>query len=266
MPALMCGQIEKLMAAFVDGELPEEERQEVRNHLTECPACSAQVRAEASVRSLVRARQVCLKETAPPHLRRRVLKAVREEESRRRHPAGHRQTRWVFAAAASLVLAVIGGAVYLSQDEHPNTVVASVVDEHIRCLLRQDGGLDIMGADSDETAAWFRERLPVNVVPPVFEGAEIRLAGGRLSYILDRQGAQLVYRQGSHVICLFILDKSGVTMQKGEGAMVDGHPVRFATYKGYNVAVWESGGLVRALVADLPHQNLRALAASSLRS
>jgi anti-sigma factor RsiW len=76
----------------------------------------------------------------------------------------------------------------------------------------------------------------------------------------------MVYREGAHVICLFVLDRKGIPLPQDQEAVIAGHPVRLTSYKGYNVAVWEDRGLVHALVADVSQDNLKAMAASALSS
>ncbi|OGG54795.1 MAG: hypothetical protein A3F84_21785 [Candidatus Handelsmanbacteria bacterium RIFCSPLOWO2_12_FULL_64_10] len=267
MPELACNRIEETLSAFLDGEVTEAERKEIEAHLSACPGCQSQYRAEQSVRSFVRQRRNQLVEPAPPDLRLRIVRAVQAEETKRRWDVmSRRRTFGLLALAASLVLAVIGGSLYFRSAEHPKSVVSEVVDEHIRCLMKQDGGLNLVTADPRAMSEWFRGRLDIGVSAPPFQGAGLRLVGGRLCYLLDRQGAHMVYREGAHVICLFVFDRRELSLPHGQETVSAGHPIRLTSYKGYNVAVWEDRGLVHALVADVSQDNLKALAASALSS
>lgn len=267
MPERTCSQIEEALSAFLDGEVIDAERREIEAHLSVCPGCQSRYRAEQSVRSFVRQRRNRLVEPASECLRRRIVKAVQAEETRRRWDVlSQRRMVGRLALAASLVLAVIGGSLYFRSTEYPKSVVSEVVDEHIRCLMKQDGGLNLVTADPRAMSEWFRGRLDIGVSAPPFQGADLRLVGGRLCYLLDRQGAHMVYRQGAHVICLFVFDQHDLSLPHGREAVSAGHPIRLTAYKGFNVAVWEDRGLIHALVADVPQDNLKALAASILSS
>lgn len=267
MPEKTCTQIGEGLSAFLDGEVAEAERREIEAHLSACPQCRAHLQAEGAVRSLVRGRRERLREPAPPDLRLRIVRAVQAEETQRRWDVmSRRRTLGLLALAASLALAVIGGSLYFRSAEHPKSVVSEVVDEHIRCLMKQDGGLNLVTADPKTMSEWFRGRLDIGVSAPPFQGAGLRLVGGRVCYLLDRQGAHMVYREGANVICLFVFDRRELSLPHGQEAVSAGHPIRLTSYKGYNVAVWEDRGLVHALVADVPQDNLKALAASALSS
>ncbi len=260
-----CSQIEEALSAFLDGEVIGVDRREIEAHLSVCPGCQSRYRAEQSVRSFVRQRRDWLVAPAPSDLRLRIVRAVQAEETKRRWDVmSRRRTFGLLALAASLVLAVIGGSLYFHSVEYPKSVVSEVVDEHIRCLMKQDGGLNLITADPKTMSEWFRGRLDIGVSAPPFQGSDLRLVGGRLCYFLDRQGAHMVYREGAHVICLFVFDRRDLSLPHGQETVSAGHLIRLASYKGYNVAVWEDRGLVHALVADVPQDNLKALAASAL--
>jgi anti-sigma factor (TIGR02949 family) len=267
MPERTCSQVEEALSAFLDGEVIDVERREIEAHLSVCPGCQRRYRAEQSVRSFVRQRRDRLVEPAPPDLRLRIVRAVQTEETQRRWDVmSRRRTFGLLALAASLVLAVIGGSFYFRSAEHPKSVVSEVVDEHIRCMMKKEGVLEFTTADPGAMSQWFQGRIDIHVAVPPFQRPGLRLAGGRLCYLLDRQGAHMVYREGAHVICLFVLDRKGIPLPQDQEAVIAGHPIRLASYKGYNVAVWEDRGLVHALVADVSPDNLKALAASALTS
>ena len=102
MPELACNRIEETLSAFLDGEVTEAERKEIEAHLSACPGCQSQYRAEQSVRSFVRQRRNQLVEPAPPDLRLRIVRAVQAEETKRRWDVmSRRRTFGLLALAAS---------------------------------------------------------------------------------------------------------------------------------------------------------------------
>jgi anti-sigma factor (TIGR02949 family) len=267
MPERTCKQVEEALSALLDGEVIDADQKEIEAHISVCPGCRAQFQAERSVRALVRGRRERLREPASGDLRRRIIKAVKTEETQRRWDVlSQRRTVGRLALAASLVLCVLGGLLYFRLETPSNSVVSEVVDAHIRCLMKEDGGLNFMTEEPRDMSVWFRSRVAIGVSAPAFQGANLRLVGGRLCYLLDRQGAHMVYREGTHVICLFVFDQRDLALPPGREVVSAGHPIRLTAYKGYNVAVWEDRGLLHALVADVPQDNLKALAASALSS
>lgn len=265
MPERTCSNFEEALSAFMDGELVDDERREIEAHLSGCPGCQSRFRAEQSVRSFVRQRRNRLVEPASEDLRRRIIKTVKAEETQRRWDIlSQRRTVGRLALAASLVLCILSGALYFRSEEPEKSVVPEVVDAHIRCLMKQDGGLKLVTADPEVMSEWFRGRLDIGASAPTFQGTDLRLVGGRLCYLLDREGAHMVYQSGAHVICLFVFNRGDLTLPQGREVVSAGHPIRLTAYKGYNVAVWEDRGLIHALVSDVPQDNLKTLAVSTL--
>jgi hypothetical protein len=112
----------KRLSAFLDGDLPEEERVEMEEHLSGCQDCQALVRDLSTIRELARE----LPDQLPPSdLWPRISRAIRRGEDREpdvirlfpvKSPAPAPRRRSfrlspVHAAAAGLILALVSGAV-----------------------------------------------------------------------------------------------------------------------------------------------------------
>jgi len=83
-PGVDCnGTIERLYH-YLDGELTDERRQEIRHHLDECSPCLDAFDFEAELRHVIASR---CKDHVPEALRQRVHDALREEEKRHRSDA-----------------------------------------------------------------------------------------------------------------------------------------------------------------------------------
>ena len=268
MPELTCTRVEEAISAYIDDEVSDKERGIIEGHLSVCPECRMRYEAGKALRSLIRSRKDRLLEPASPDLRQRVAKAVNAEETQRRWDAlSRRRMVGLLSLAASLALCVIGGSLYFHASSPPRSVVSEVVDEHIQCLLKQEGALDFRTASREDLSQWFQSRIDINVAPPRFHPADLRLLGGRLCYLMDRRVAYLMYRgEGKQMVCMFVLDKMGIPLPPGQDARISGRNVRLTAYKGFNVVVWEERGLFHALVADVSQSNLKTLAASALSS
>jgi mycothiol system anti-sigma-R factor len=71
---------------FLDGELTEERRVEIRRHLDECEPCLHAFGFELELRAMIA--EKC-RERVPDHLRERIAAAIRHEHERSRQaPAG----------------------------------------------------------------------------------------------------------------------------------------------------------------------------------
>jgi hypothetical protein len=73
-----CARTEDILSAYLDGDLPEGEREEVAEHLRQCPRCAEEERALRETVSLLRTLPV---EKAPPGLLAGVRRRIGEEKA-----------------------------------------------------------------------------------------------------------------------------------------------------------------------------------------
>ena len=72
-----CFEAVHLLYHYLDGELTQERRVLIRQHLDDCPPCGQAFDFEAELRVVVS--QKC-RETVPDHLRRRVAEALHQAQ------------------------------------------------------------------------------------------------------------------------------------------------------------------------------------------
>lgn len=266
---LTCGQCQRAMGAYLDSEMGRDELAEVEVHLESCAACRRALDAEREVRDLVRSRREDLMKRPAPDLRPRVLAAVRAAHAQGlRANATPRPRLALYAVAASIALVALGWFYGRhAGTATPGTVVAELVNEHIRCMMKREAALDVTTGDVDSLRGWFRGRLDANVEVPDFRDQGLDVAGGRLCYLLDRRAAYVMYRaEGAHLVCMFVLDAGGLADETSEGGSDTLPGVVLTAWKGYTVAVWQDRGLLHALVSDVPAATLEKLAAATRRT
>ena len=78
-PGVDCNETIERLYFFLDGELTEERRTEIRIHLDDCSPCLEAFDFEAELRQVIASR---CKDHVPDVLRQRVLEAILEEERR----------------------------------------------------------------------------------------------------------------------------------------------------------------------------------------
>jgi mycothiol system anti-sigma-R factor len=78
-----CGETIERLYTYLDGELTDERRKEIKEHLDECSPCLGAFDFEAELRHVIANR---CKDHVPESLRQRVHEALLEEE--RSHPSG----------------------------------------------------------------------------------------------------------------------------------------------------------------------------------
>ena len=80
-----CSDSIERLYSYLDGELTDERRAEIKRHLDECPPCGQAFDFEAELRVVIASR---CKDRVPDALRQRVL-AILVEEERRHESAGN---------------------------------------------------------------------------------------------------------------------------------------------------------------------------------
>ena len=80
-----CGQAIEKLYTFLDGELTEERRVQIRHHLDDCSPCLEAFDFEAELRVMISVR---CRDEVPEALRVRVAAALMAAEAARRDPGG----------------------------------------------------------------------------------------------------------------------------------------------------------------------------------
>jgi anti-sigma factor (TIGR02949 family) len=236
MLAMQCDEVRRLVGAYVDGELDEEERLRLRDHLAGCRDCEAEAAALARLSHGIRAAAPAYR--APELLRARLRAGLRHEAAANAWalmPAGRS-----LAYAASLLLAVAlgsGGTYVMVGERQQDRLAAELVDSHLRSLLGTHL-TDVGSSDQHTVKPWFAGKTALS--PPAVDLAQqgFPLIGGRLDLVAGRPVPALVYRHRAHIINLFVLPA-------GTGDVGDS-----AGRGGYNLRHWREGDLDLWAVSD----------------
>ncbi|MBN1771284.1 MAG: zf-HC2 domain-containing protein [Deltaproteobacteria bacterium] len=286
-----CGWVRRFLGPWKDGELDPADAARIEAHLASCPACAAQARFEKWFGGEVR--RLADRPRAPERLAQRVSFELRRAQRARRV----RRAAWAagsVAAAAGLVLLVAfvargpspgsgptadrsvvaqpsgaGGAPPSASPAPPgfqlaarhdgDPFAAELVDRHER-VVQRTLPLELATADGGAAAAWFQGKVPFALRVPRFADARIRLRGGRLTHVGDRDAAYLGYELQGHSLSVLVVPGDARPVG-GERAYDVGGRTVFASSRGeIHYAVFRDGEVVYALVSDLPETTLVELA------
>jgi anti-sigma factor RsiW len=240
-----CLEVERLLDAYLDGELGSSESASLQEHIGACPACADRLADREALSRLVRRTPYY---TAPEHLR-----AIAPRGPRR---VWMRPSLLAWAATVALV-ASLGGAVFLwgarshSTTDTAPSIAEDAVSGHVRALMGAHL-FDVRSTDQHTVKPWFLGKLDFS--PPVNDLASIGfpLVGGRLDYIGGRAVAALVYQRREHVINVFVWPASS-TDQSTMAESLRGFQVRHWVHQ--DMSFWavsdlnavELSGFARAL-------------------
>jgi anti-sigma factor RsiW len=225
---MSCPWREKV-ALYVDGELDPAAQQEFSAHLSACPECPPAVTEQMELKKAMRVAGRSF--AAPPELHAAVYRSI--------HP--HRSVspwwKWALAPLSVLLLALIAFLVFPRREADPMT--AGLVDTHITTLASEHP-VDVISDDRHTVKPWFQGKLPFTFNLPEVADSHFKLVGGRVAYVGQTPGAELLYTAGPHKISIFIFQ----ARDKGTKAPSWNHDLSFT------VSSWTAGGRQCYLVTD----------------
>jgi anti-sigma factor RsiW len=253
----------RLLHAYIDGELDPVKSLELEAHLAENPSVRAACERLREMSAAIRDKADY--HAAPAWLEARVRAAIpsgpdnasaRPAWWRRLIPAGALAADWLrpaasFAAVALVTWVVALGTMRPSEDDR---ITQEVLASHVRATLASRF-YDVASSDQHTVKPWLSARLAFS--PPVADlsASGFELVGGRLDYIGAQPVAVLVYKRRAHLIDVFIWP---VQAQKSEQTLA---------HDGFNIERFARNGMSFWLVSDLNRDELddfaRLLAAAT---
>jgi anti-sigma factor RsiW len=239
-----CASIDPLVTPYIDGELSDEDRRLVGDHLDRCPRCHSRVSAESAVRRLVQARQQGLcAERAPASLHARCAGLVGRgtfvlPQAAPHAAAAGRAARRVriapLALAASLVLLVSGAFLHQATRYSSRLLAAELTADHVKCfaanrLLGTHHEVEAVESAMLSAFGW-SVRLPEQ-----FVASGLELVGSRQCLYGEGRVAHLMYHEGGRPVSIFMLPERVRTEELVE-------------IFGHEAAIWPSGGRTFVLV------------------
>lgn len=234
--------------AYLDGELESAETLELDCHLRECAACAAEgLRRVQWKRSLQSAGQ---RYTADPAVRDRIRKGIAPQTtvavSRRWWPA--------FAAVAATLVVIVSLMVVRvnSHRVRNDQILSELADLHVSTLASATP-VDVVSSDRHTVKPWFAGKIPFSFDVPELQGTPFELVGGRVSYLEQSPGAELVVRVRKHQVSVFIFQEKAVPVGFPHTALLDA--------RSFHLETFERGGLRYFVIGDVAVEDVRALAA-----
>jgi anti-sigma factor RsiW len=232
-----CDETERLLDAYVDGELELTRQVDLETHLAACSACKKAADEAMNFRDSVRMNIPIF--PAPPSLKGRIRAALRKET--------RSEIKWIFRFRRSLALAmailVLGLSVAWAwiADSHgkDRELIAEAISDCSRSLLL-DHLLDVTSSDQHTVKPWITSHLDYS--PPVVDLTEAGygLVGGRLDILENRPVAAIVYKHQGYFINVFVWPAAN-------------HAIDFdvQSHQGYSLCGWNKGGLNYLIISEL---------------
>jgi len=161
---------------------------------------------------------------------------------------------WLGATAA-VALLLIAGLVTMSvrqqqlQREH---MFSELADLHVATLASANP-VDVLSTDRHTVKPWFQGKIPFTFNLPELQNSEFTLVGGRVTYLGQAPGAELIYQIRKHQISVFIFQDRAVGRDLGSGSSSQKE-------LSFNLQSWTQDGLRYFVIGDAGSNDIHTLA------
>lgn len=242
---MVCECWKEKLDTYLDNELPEEEMRTFDAHVRSCSSCSADALARVQMKRTV---QVAGKRFTPSaDFRRRMQQSI-APKPRRSFRLG-----WMLAAAAAAIL--VAGALtstYLGNRSGRDHVYSEIADLHV-ATLASSSPVDVISTDRHTVKPWFQGKIPFAFNLPELQNSEFTLLGGRMAYLDQTPGAQLIYDVRKHHISVFVFQERSLQTGLDENSL---SPKKVP----YNMETWSQGGLRYFVIGDASAADIDSIA------
>jgi len=237
---MACQAWTEKLDAYFDGELPADEARALNEHLRGCATCAAEGLAKVQQKLAVKA--AGHRFTPDPALRARIQKSIAAPGPSpwRRH--------WLpfFLTAAALLIA---GTFFLSVQHDRGSeqqLLSELVDQHVATLASANP-VDVISTDRHTVKPWFEGKIPFTFNLPELQGSPFVLVGGKVSYVSQSPGAELIFRVRQHQMSVFIFQERGLREATENEAVRSAHS--------FEVRTWRHNGLCYFVIGDASAQD-----------
>jgi anti-sigma factor RsiW len=233
--------------AYLDGELDSSQVQELDRHLRVCPGCAAEaLRRLQWKRAIHSAGQGYVPNAA-----------LRQTIQRRVSARAWWQWRPAFAVTTALLLVLAGARLVQQEVVQPKKhlvqeswVVGELADLHVATLASANP-VDVVSSDRHNVKPWFAGKIPFTFDLPELQGSQFELVGGRVSYLEQSPGAQLLFRVRKHQISVFIFQSRYLPQDFKRAEEMDA--------RSFHLENWQRDGLEYFVIGDVAPDELRNL-------
>jgi anti-sigma factor RsiW len=242
---MSCDAWQGKIDTYLDAELPAAKVRELEAHMRECPACSSQALTRSQLKRNV---HLAGKQFAPDfEFRKRVQSSMRPKTAGR---------GWIWglagAACVALLAMLLISAIW-TQRAQRQQLIGELTDAHVTTLASSNR-VDVVSTDRHTVKPWFQGKLPFTFNLPELQGSSFELLGGKLTYLGQDPGAELLFSVRKHLLSVFVFkDSPEVSRAFGSGELK--HNLSF------NLESWRTGGVRYVIITDASREDVDDLRA-----
>jgi len=241
---MVCENWADKLDAYLDGELAPAEARALSEHLRSCGACAAESLSRVQQRRAVQA--AGQRFTPDAAFRALIQKSI----------APRRASRWKlvwFPTLAGALALLIVGAIFLHLNRErrgAQHLLSELADLHV-ATLASSNPVDVVSTDRHTVKPWFAGKIPFTFNLPELQDSPFTLVGGRVSYLNQSPGAELIFRVRQHQISVFIFQEQALgSACAGEGSQ---------SAQSFGARTWSHDGLCYFMISDVAGQDMDKL-------
>jgi len=247
---MACESLKGKLDTYLDGELPEQEMRTLDGHVRSCASCSSDALGKLQMK---RAIQVAGKRFTPSaEFRKRIEQTIAPK--RRSFVFGSLRPNWLLAVAA---VALVAFALFIARNASDRSAgqqaFSEIADLHVGTLA-SSSPVDVISTDRHTVKPWFQGKIPFSFNLPDLQNTEFSLLGGRLTYLDQTPGAQLIYDYRKHHISVFVFQERSLPASLRESFLP---PKQLP----FNMETWARDGLRYFVIGDASKDEIDRLAA-----
>ena len=241
---MACELMREKLDAYLDGDLPPSEARQFGSHVRGCSACAADALERVQMKRAVGVAGRAYKPSV--EFRRKMFREFTKAESE------HRSWGWKLVLAPAVIVLIISlGTMLLVNREKSRRerMYGELADLHITTLASATP-VDVISSERHTVKPWFEGKIPFTFNLPELQGGDFMLIGGRMAYLGQNPGAQLIYKIRKHQISVFIFQ------DRGEATSWASDPLSMLSF---TFETWTNNGLRYYVVGDVPASDVESL-------
>jgi anti-sigma factor RsiW len=236
---MACEPWTEKLDAYFDGELPADEARALDEHVRQCPTCTAESLRKLQLKHAV---QIAGHRFVPdPGFRMRVQKSIAAR------PPSLWMRGWLPVLATACALIAIAFLLVFNRDRGEQRLMSELADLHV-ATLASSNPVDVVSTDRHTVKPWFAGKIPFTFNLPELQDSPFVLVGGKVSYLNQSPGAELIFRVRNHQISVFIFQERGLREARESGTALS-----------FQVRSWVQNGLRYFAIGDASGQDLDKL-------
>ncbi len=243
---MACENCTEKLDTYLDGELSSYEARAMDEHLRGSPTCAADALRRVQLKRAVQ--EAGQRFTPDPAFRARMQKKFAAPAP---SPA---RWRWLPALVTATAAALLLASVFLftvHRERLPQRqLISELVDQHVAALA-SSSPVDVISSDRHTVKPWFQGKIPFTFNLPELQDSPFVLVGGRVTYLDQAPGAELIFRIRQHQISVFIFRERELADARVNEIM--------SRALSFEVRSWDQNGLRYFMVGDASPQDLDKL-------